>query len=150
MNIVLTILFGCLTTVGFSVLFHLSPKYITFSTLASLIACTTYVLLDLCGIGIFFPHFIATILTVLYVEIISRVIKVPSSIIQLPGILPLIPGKALYYSMTYVLAENYPLAFENAMILVKTALGIAIGITITSVCFRTVWALVQNRRKSNV
>lgn len=147
MSIILTILFGCLSTVGFSVLFHLRPKYIVFSTIASLIACTTYVLLDLLDIGIFFPNFIATVLTVVYVEIISRVIKVPSSIIQLPGILPLIPGKALYYSMTYILAENYTLAFENALILVKTALGIAIGITITSVCFRTVWTLIHNRKQ---
>jgi len=148
MSIVLTIIFGCLSTVGFSILFHLPPKHIAYSTGASLIACTLYCLLNLLDLGIFFPNFIATVLTVLYIEIISRIIKVPSSIILLPGILPLIPGKALYYSMTYVLGENYPLAFENALILVKTALGIAIGITITSVCFRTVWTLIHNRKQA--
>ena len=148
MNIFFTILFGCLTTVGFSVLFHLPPKYISYATSSSLIACSSYCLLDLLDIGIFFPNFIATILTVLYIEIISRVIKVPSSIILLPGILPLIPGKALYYTMTYVLSENFPLAFENALILVKTALGIAIGITITSSCFRTFWAFIQRKKSS--
>ncbi len=148
MSIVLTVLFGCLSTVGLSVLFHLRPKHIVFATIASFIACTSYVLLDLLDIGIFFPNFIATVLTILYVEVISRVIKVPSSIIQLPGILPLIPGKALYYSMNYVLAENYPLAFENALILVKTALGVALGITITSACFRTILAFIQSKKTS--
>lgn len=148
MNTLLTILFGCLTTVGFSVLFHLSPKYIPHTTFASLIACTTCVLLDLLEIGIFFPNFIATIITVLYIEIISRIIKVPSSIILFPGILPLVPGKALYYTMHSMLIENFPLAFENALILIKTALGIAIGITITSSCFRTLWAIWQSKKNS--
>ena len=126
----------CISTIGFSVVYHLRPKYIFYSTAASVIAAASFLLLDLLDLGIFFPNFVATVFTVLFIEIISRIVKIPSSIIQIPGILPLVPGRALYYTMSAVLNENFTDAFENALILVKTALAIAIGITVTSVCFR--------------
>ena len=143
--IIFKIVTACLSTAAFSIVYHLRPQYIIYSSLASFVACTPYLLLSLCDIGIFMPIFISTVLMVIFVEIVSRVKKIPSSIIQIPGILPLIPGRILYYTMSYILKEDYANAFIYAAELVKTSLAIAIGITVTSVCFRWMAAVLHKQ-----
>ena len=75
-------------------------------------------------------------------EIFARVEKTPTTTFLAPGVIPLVPGGGLYYSMNYAMKEEWPLFAETALNTLELAAFIAIGIiVVTSVSriFSAVW-----------
>ena len=57
----------------------------------------------------------------------------------IPGILLLVPGGALYYTMFGLAQGNRALAAENAVFALRMALGISVGIIVVTFLMRTVF-----------
>lgn len=103
-----------------------------------------------CGIGAFFTwliyaliyaynssNFIATLVAAMFVSsyasVMARVNKAPGTIFMTACVFPLIPGPNLYYMMYYLVLENYKVAKEEAVTLVLTCVGIALGFIVVDI-----------------
>ena len=62
-----------------------------------------------------------------YSQIMARVLRAPAPIFLVPAIIPLVPGCALYYTMSNVLYGYTEIAAEWGRTTVIEALAIALG-----------------------
>ena len=76
---------------------------------------------------------IASMIVAAWSEILARIMKAPTNIFLITGIIPLLPGGALYYTMNALLEENRGEFLRNGTSTITSTLGIATGIVIASV-----------------
>ena len=57
-------------------------------------------------VGIVGQNLLAAVAVALFAEFISRVMKTPSTIFIIVGILPMVPGGGIYYTMEYCIQGN--------------------------------------------
>jgi len=75
--------------------------------------------------NIFLVYFLSAGVTCIYSEIMARVSKTPVTVIMLPGIIPLVPGSLIYYSMRGLLENNYEMYSSCLIEVLLSAGGIA-------------------------
>ncbi len=75
--------------------------------------------------NIFLVYFLSAGVTCLFSEIMARVKKIPVTVIMLPGIIPLVPGSLIYYSMRGLLENDYGAYMSNLIEVLLSAGGIA-------------------------
>ncbi len=90
-------------------------------------------------------NLVASIVIGLFAEIMSRVMKTPATIFLIIGILPLVPGGGIYYTMEYAVYGNTPLFLEKGLQTFAIAAAIAFGVSIPSSIFRV---HVYNRKRN--
>ncbi len=103
---ILQTLMGAFGSLGFAVLFRVRGKLLIFAFLGGLLSWGTY-----CIAGNFVSHealqyLVATTALTLYSEIFARILRCPSTILLVTGWIPLIPGGALYYSISSLVQGN--------------------------------------------
>ena len=77
-----------------------------------------------------FATLCATMAIVLLSRILSLLRKCPVTLLLLPGIIPLAPGMALYYTAYYFVADDLESAGQSLFLAVKLAAAIVIGIIV--------------------
>jgi uncharacterized membrane protein YjjB (DUF3815 family) len=131
---------GIFGTLGFSLLFRVNPKHIPISTLGGIISCAIYIAFDLMGANAFVSNFIAMLISAILCEIFARIFRAPAAIFLLPCVVPLVPGRGLYYTMSTLISENYNAMVAYGKATLLTGLGIASGMIVAS----AVWAMVMH------
>ncbi len=124
-EILIKIIAGAISTLGFAILFRLKPSHWPFAVLDGLFACICYfAFTELFG-GNFLPNLLAAFVASVFADLFARVCKAPSTVFILPGCIALVPGGSLYYAMSNLLSENRDVAVEY--FLTTLTVGIAIG-----------------------
>ena len=84
--------------------------------------------------------FTATIVVSVLAEVLARVLKAPATIFLIIGIIPLVPGGGLYYTMDYLLDKNFPMFSQAGLQTASTAAAIAVGASmVTSMVRMFTW-----------
>lgn len=71
-------------------------------------------------------------------ELLARKLKVPSPVLSIPGIIPLVPGSVAYRATTYLVDGREITGAETAIGAALTAVGIASGLLLASSLSRKV------------
>lgn len=95
----------------------------------------------------FMPTFIAAIFSAVFAQILSKSLKVPISVIFITSVIPLIPGRALYFTMKCALFGSWDQFFNYAALTLLPVLGIALGISLVWAISRTISNFRMERRK---
>lgn len=95
---------------------------------------------------LFFANFIAALMVYLYAETAARILKAPANIYLIPGIIPLLPGNALYYTMRGVVDGNNEMLSGYLAQTLSITFGIAAGIVVGTV-FITYYIRISEIRK---
>jgi uncharacterized membrane protein YjjP (DUF1212 family) len=137
-NLLWMILMGGGGAIGFSVLFGAHPKRLLYATLAGMVCTSAYVLVDnitaLSGFGgLFLASLAGGAACTLYSEIMARVLKTPATVFLIPGLIPMVPGGSLYYTMAFLVQGDYETAAGKGIDTLCVCLGISAGIVIMSV-----------------
>ena len=140
MNPYLQILMGTLGTLGFNLTFHLTGKKLLFATLGSLISWAVFLALEPILPGEAMRYFLATATITAYGEVLARIMKTPTTTFLVPSIIPLIPGRALYYTMNYALNKQWSLFAQQAFYTLQLALSLAVGIIAVTTVTRLITA----------
>ena len=146
MKIMLSVLAAGVGTFGFGILFHIRGKKLLLATLAGIWGWAAYHAAGAFGLSESLCYLVAAAAVTGYSEIFARVEKTPTTTFLAPGVIPLVPGGGLYYSMNYAMKEEWPLFAETALNTLELAAFIAIGIiVVTSVSriFSAVWLKVR-------
>ena len=70
---------------------------------------------------------------VFFCELISRVKKLPSTVILMPSTIPLLPGSSIYYTMMYAITSDNVKFMHYAKSTILTGLGISLGAVIATI-----------------
>ena len=82
--------------------------------------------------------FAAAFAVAILAELLARRMKVPSPVLSIPGIIPLVPGSAAYRATTYLVDGKELSGAETAIGAALTAVGIASGLLLASSLSRRV------------
>ena len=99
-------LFAFCSTVGFCILFHVPKRHILPASLVGACGWLTYVVCLASDSGSVLGCFAASCIVALLSDIFSRIFKDAATIFIIPGILPLVPGANMYYTMLAILDRD--------------------------------------------
>lgn len=129
---ILSILSAFISTIGFSIVFHVQKKHLLICGAVGAISWTVYLLLNDQGQSSVLASFIATLVITTLSYALAKKRKTPITVFLIAGIIPLVPGLGLYRMMSAFLEENYSLAIDYATLTFEIAGVIAGAIVIVS------------------
>lgn len=135
------IILAFMGSLGFSILFNIKGRKIWYAALGGMLAWVMYLLGGLWLSGEITQYFVAAIVVTFYSEICARIEKTPATTFLTAAIIPLVPGRALYYTMSYVINNKFVEFADYGSYTVSIAIAIAAGIMVASSLSRFVFAL---------
>lgn len=120
---------------GFAMVFRLRKQFLPWAFLGGFISWGIYLLVMSKTESKVIACFFAAGFIELYSEILARAKRAPATIFLMPSVIPLIPGSALYYTMSYAVQRKWEIAGEYGSLTVQYALGIAGGISLAWACW---------------
>lgn len=126
------LIFSYLSTIGFSILFN-SPKNCILKasicgTTGWMINVTILKFANSPVLGTFLGAFVVGILG----EAFAKKFRQPATIFIVPGVIPLVPGAGIYFTMLYVVKEDFTKVGDYALQTVGTSIAIAVAIILSS------------------
>lgn len=103
---ILPFLFAFCSSIGFCILFHVPKKHIFSASLVGACGWLTYTYFTTSGSGNVLACFAGSCIVALLSDLFSRAFKEAATIFIIPGILPLVPGSGMYYTMLAILEGN--------------------------------------------
>ena len=125
---ILQIIMAGIGTLGFSIYFRVSEKNVAASTIGGAVGFAFYLLIFKLTKSLFFANFAAAFLV--------------------PGIIPLLPGGALYYTMYGIVNSNSKMLYRNGIDTVIMTVGIATGIVVGTVTINYLIKFEKNVKKN--
>ncbi|MBQ6753429.1 MAG: threonine/serine exporter family protein [Clostridia bacterium] len=136
--IIIQILTGALGSVGFSLIYRLKAAHIPLAAVGGALTWGIYLLgLHFTG-NIFAASLLAAVVCTFYAEILAKAQRTPATVLLIPSIIPLIPGGALYYTMSNIVSRELETAWYFGRLTIQYALAIALGMALVW----TVWTTV--------
>ena len=140
MEMLLPCLYAFLACVAFSMVFELRRwRYILSAAATGAVAWLVYLLLA--DLGMVNRYLLATIAAAALSEIFARIYKTPATVFLIIGIVPLVPGGGIYYTMDALLNGQMDLFLAKALETVAYAGAIAVGCSLVSSIARILTAL---------
>ena len=127
-------------SLGFCLIFRLRRKYLLSASLGGVLTCGVYLAAAGTLDGILLPTLIASAFAALYAELLAWLLRAPTTLFLTTAlVIPLIPGRTLYYATYYAVRQEMAQAQSYAAQTAQYALGIALGASL-------VWAFANMRR----
>lgn len=130
---VIQIVTAAIGTLGFSIYFRVNERNVFASTLGGAIGWAIYLAIFHFTSHLFMANFIAALMVYLYAEAAARILKAPANIYLIPGIIPLLPGNALYYTMRGIVDGNSEMLASYGTDTLAITFGIAAGIVVGTI-----------------
>ena len=137
-----------ITSCAYALMFQTSRKHLVYIGICGLGTYAIYYLTAELLNSIFWAAFISAAFTSLFSEVIARVRKAPAIIFLLTGIVPTVPGGALYYTMRNMVLGDISGTLDKLSVTIQTGIGIAGGIVSVSIIFGIIMDYVAKRRKA--
>ncbi|AFQ43943.1 threonine/serine exporter family protein [Desulfosporosinus meridiei] len=128
-------------SLGFSILFNIKGRKLGYAAFGGMLAWVIYLLGGLWLSGEMMQYFISSIIVTFYSEIFARIEKTPATTFLTAAIIPLVPGRSLYYTMSYAIDGKFGDLAEYGSYTVSIAVAIAAGIMVASSLSRVFFAL---------
>ncbi|MCR3759072.1 threonine/serine exporter family protein [Clostridium felsineum] len=129
---ILNFLYSFMACIAFSVLFNVKGKKIFIASFGGALGWVLYMLLLNHNVSITSAIFIATIVVSVYSEIMARISKTPAMVYSVTGIIPLVPGNGMYYTMYETISGKLTKATEWGFKTLMYAGAISIAIMLVS------------------
>ena len=83
----------------------------------------------------------------IYAEVLAYIYKTPTAVFFLISVIPLVPGRGLYYTMFYAVSTNWEQCGAFALSTFESAAGIALGICAIGAVVQTWIAFKKHAEK---
>ena len=134
---------GFFGSVGFALCFHLRGKQVLYTAVGGGLAWTVYLAAGLLISSYGVQFVIAGIALGFYMEIMAIYTKMPRTAYIAVGIIPLIPGAALYHTMYYFFQGETEKGRAAAVEALVTSVAIAAGLLLAM----DMWKLLKQHGK---
>lgn len=130
-------LYAFIACVAFCFIFEMRRwRYILCAGFASALSWFIYLILP--GFSEVARCFVATISVAILAEIFARIFKSPATVFLVIGIIPLVPGGGIYYTMESLVNGNLAMFAQKGLQTVEDAGAIAVGCSLISSGWRIV------------
>jgi uncharacterized membrane protein YjjB (DUF3815 family) len=145
--IMIQMLTSFLGALGFAVLFNVRGRFLIEAAFGGMLGWLCYSLLSGRLPNDYLSFLVAAMLVTGYAEMMARIEKAPATTFLIAGMIPLVPGKYLYYTMRYAIGvETAGFVSQGAQTL-AVAIAIAGGVMAASSLFR-VFAPLRKTEKN--
>ncbi len=127
------IIFAGFGTLGFSLFFHIRRRRLLPAVLGSVLTIAIYLLCEAKTGNRLVSYMVSAIFAGAYAELSARALHAPATVFLIPGLIPLLPGAGLYYTMTSMVAGNSADFVHYGIETVHAAVGIAVGVLFSSI-----------------
>ena len=142
-RILIVVISGLVGSLGFALIFGVNKKHLLFALVPSLLSCLAFELVVLSGAGLFVAAFVGAALAASYSDIMAHRIKTPATIMIIIGIIPLVPGAKLYYTMEGIVRNDLAQITKFGEEALMIAAGIAVGIIAVTAISRPINAKIS-------
>ncbi|MDD6147356.1 MAG: threonine/serine exporter family protein [Lachnospiraceae bacterium] len=140
-KIIIELITAGLGSVAFGLIFNVKKKYLPVTFGLGLLCWVAWLYFgSLIGDNLFITSLFTGLAMAIAAEIISRVLRAPSTIFFLTATIPIIPGGPLYHCMVSIVEGNQEMASSYGRATLFIALGISVGMSIA-------WAICDLSRK---
>lgn len=129
---ILQVITGFLGACGFAILYNIRGKRLAFAALGGGLSWLFYLLLHRMFSNEVLCYFLVSTLLAIYAEVMARVIKTPTTTFITIGLIPLVPGSSLYYTMTYAFSGRGEDFLEKGIYTLGLAGALAFGIILVA------------------
>ena len=137
-KIIIESIVSSLATLGFSLFYDSPKKSYKIVLLSGFVSWFIYKNFTEILNNKFISALFASVAVGIIGEISSRKIQMPVTVFVIPGIISLVPGADMYYTMYYTIQQNSTLAFTHAKNAMLFAASIALGILVASLSSRSI------------
>ena len=125
-------LYAVLACAGFCLIFEVKkPPFLLLCSLNGGVAWLVYLLLEgRCAETT--RYLIATVAVSVLAELMARAMKAPATIFLIIGIIPMVPGGGIYYTLEALINGDMPLFVQRGMETAASAGAIAVGCSLVS------------------
>jgi len=141
---IVSFLIALVATLGYSIVFNVPKKYLHLSAIGGALGWLGYTAL---GSNVNSPvtsAFIASTIVAIYGELLSVRVKDLVTLFIIPGIIPLVPGSGMYYTMVAILEQE----FQRAAVLGSETLFIAAAIASALIMVSSISRAIRGRKIS--
>ena len=140
---IITCSIGC---VGFALMFGAKGKALFYSAIGAILTTAAYaVFYGQFGRSVFDATFISACLVIFYANLVGAAVKIPSGILRISCVFPLIPGTNLYLMVLGAVSQNSELFISQGKTMILIALGIATGYIIADVIAKFIRIVLYKR-----
>lgn len=139
------VIFAIIATFCFGIIFNIRGKKIIFTSLGGGISWFTYIFFIEAGYSTVFSYFLASIALTLFSEIFAKYLGTPVTTILICGLIPLVPGGGIYYTMYNIIQENPEKASSEGLKTFLISCSLAMGIVFVTSFIK----VIKNIHKNN-
>lgn len=122
------LLSSTVATMGIAIMFGIEKRVLFWALLSALICCLGYEVTLMLGGGLLVASMVGSALAAAYSDVMAHWLKTPATVLIIPGIVPLVPGGKLYYTMLGAVSSDMALFSQNGKEALLCAAGLTIGI----------------------
>lgn len=116
---------------AFSINLEIPKKHIIIVGIVGALGWVTYIVCDYFNLPNIFAYFVSALVVTILSVILSQILKAISTIFLIPGILPIVPGVAMYKMIYYLINNNLKESVYQFLQAILITGGIALAIFIT-------------------
>lgn len=140
------LLFAALGTLGFGLLFHAKENKLIYIMIGGFLNYLGYSFIYRCTSNIFLSSLGCAVVTSIYSTIMAIILKCPSTVFILTGLIPIVPGSSLFYMMQGFVLKDYDLARLNFGITCEVIFGIVAGMAIFTVIVTFIKEIIKHMK----
>lgn len=118
------------------ILFNIDRKKIIWTGFCGAIGWITYLLVYNYNNSSIIASFWGSFVVGIYSEVMARKLKTPAIEFSIPGIFPLVPGITAYSTISYIVEQNYSMAYTKGIQTICSGGAIAFGIMLSATTVR--------------
>lgn len=138
-----------LAVFGFSITLEIPKKFIIIVGFVGAIGWITYLISIELNLSVVFSSFISAFIVAIISAILSKIFKAVTTIFFIPGILPIVPGVAMYKMVYSIIDGNTNDIVYYLLQALLIAGGIALAIFITDSVREMKWISREERKNEN-
>lgn len=115
-------------SVGFALFFDVRPAHILTAAAGGMMCWVIFFVSRALLSGLFVPSLIASTCAAIYAEVMARTSKIPNAVFFIIAVIPLVPGRGLYYTMYSAVNADWAACASNGLSTLLYAGGVAVGI----------------------
>lgn len=137
MNLIIEVIIATVCSIGFAIVFNCPKRVLLGAGLCGGFGWMVYLLTKMFTESLSLSALFAAIAVGLFGEALAHKKKTPATVFIIPGIVPLVPGYGLYYTMLKVIEYGFneaaTIGFEAIFVAISIASGLVISSTIGKV-----------------
>ncbi|MDY2986477.1 MAG: threonine/serine exporter family protein [Peptoniphilus sp.] len=146
MNYIFEFLISYLATLAFAYYFNCPKKSLFYTSLLGGTSWVVYSIMRNLQISYILSGVTSAFVIGLSSEFFARKLKMPATIFLIPGLVPLVPGAGMYYTMYYLIQQQYDSFQDKAIETLFLAGSLAAGVVVSSSIFKIISFYQQKNR----